>query len=295
MTKSSRREFLAGALAAGGVAALGAPFGKTCLAAAGKPGSDMKFGLVTYLWGQHWDLPTLISNCEQSQVLGVELRTTHKHGVERSLNAQERKEVRKRFEDSPVTLVGIGSNECYDHPDASKLQAAIEATKEFIMLSHDTGGSGVKVKPNSFHEGVAHEVTIEQIGKSLNLLGAFGEGLGQEVRLEVHGSCCELPTIKAIMDVADHPNVGVCWNSNSQDLNGEGLEHNFNLVKDRFGATAHVRELNVGDYPYQQLMDLFVKMDYAGWILLEARTNPKEPLKALIEQREIWERMVGRA
>ena len=49
-----------------------------------KPGDGMQLGLVTYLWGQDWDLPTLITNCETTGVLGVELRTQHAHGVEPS-------------------------------------------------------------------------------------------------------------------------------------------------------------------------------------------------------------------
>ena len=114
----------------------------------------------------------------------------------------------------------------------------MEAAKAFVQLSHDCGGSGTKVKPNDFHKGVPHEKTIEQIGRSLNVLGKFAADLGQQVRLEVHGSCCHLPVIKQIMDVADHPSVGVCWNCNSAtDLDG-GLEANFNLVKNRFGATS---------------------------------------------------------
>ena len=101
--------------------------------------------------------------------------------------------------------------------------------------------------------------------------------------------------IKQIMDVADHPNVGVCWNCNGPDLEGEGLRHNFNLVKGRFGATAHVRELNIGSYPYQELIGLLVDMDYDGWILLECRTNPKDRVAALIEQRKVFEDMVAKA
>ena len=97
------------------------------------------------------------------------------------------------------------------------------------------------------------------------------------------------------MDVADHPNVGVCWNCNAQDLAGEGLVHNFDLVKDRFGATCHVRELNVGTYPYQQLVDLLVGMDYDGWVLLECRTNPKDRIAGLVEQQEVFQEMIARA
>jgi sugar phosphate isomerase/epimerase len=257
--------------------------------------SKMNFGLVTYLWAKDWDLPTLISNCEKTGVLGVELRTTHAHGVEPHLNTQQRKEVKKRFDNSPAVLVGLGSDERFDNPDPTRLKKAIEATKAFIKLSHDVGGSGVKVKPDSFHKGVPREKTIEQIGNSLNTVGAFAADYGQQIRLEVHGQCAELPTIKAIMDIANHPNVGVCWNCNEEDLAGNGLEYNFNLVKHRFGDTLHIRELNIGKYPYQQLMNLLVEMDYAGWILLEARTNPKDRAKALIEQRQIWENMITKA
>ena len=90
-------------------------------------------------------------------------------------------------------------------------------------------------------------------------------------------------------------NVAVCWNSNRQDLEGKGLEHNFDLVKKRMGKTAHVRELEDKAYPYEKLIELFVKMDYDGWILLEARTEPADRVAALIEQREIFEKMVADA
>jgi len=255
----------------------------------------MQFGLVTYQWGKDWALPTLIANCQMTKVLGVELRTEHAHRVESDLNARQRRDVKRRFGDSPVTLVGLGTNFAFHHVDQAKLKRDIEGAKEYIKLSHDVGGSGIKVKPNDLPKGVPHEKTIEQIGKSLNELGRFSADYGQQIRLEVHGSCSPLPIIKAIMDVADHPNVTVCWNCNSQDLEGEGLEHNFNLVKDQFGDTVHIREINIGDYPYQELMNLIVDMDYAGWILLEARTDPKDRVAALAEQRQVWQQMVAKA
>jgi hypothetical protein len=294
MHSSTRRGFIKESIGLGALALAAGALSDSLLFGAEKPGSKMKIGLVTYLWGQDWDLPTLLTNCEKAKILGVELRTEHKHGVEPKLNDVERKEVRKRFADSPVIFVGPGINECFDSPDPSKLDQSIEKAKSFVKLSHDCGGSGVKVKPNNFHADVPHEKTIEQIGSSLNALGRFAADYGQSIRLEVHGSCAELPNIKQIMDVATEKNVGVCWNCNDEDLHGGGLEYNFNLVKNRFGDTAHVRELNIGDYPYQELMNLFVKIDYPGWILLEFRTNPKDRVAAMIEQREIWQKMIAK-
>lgn len=177
MTNLSRRNFLHSNLAAA-LAAMTVSRSQPVWATGSPRGQRMGFGLVTYLWGQSWTLDELIRNCEQAGIRGVELRTTHRHGVEPTLNEQQRREVARRFADSNVTLVGIGSNERYDHVDPAALRQAIDATKEFLRLSHDVGGSGVKVKPDRFHPDVPREKTIEQIGKALNELGEYAEGFG---------------------------------------------------------------------------------------------------------------------
>ena len=292
MFAPTRRDFL---LSAASAAAAAYPLSRCVATDDLVRGHNMAFGLVTYQWGKDWDLPKVITNCEKAGAYGVELRTTHAHGVEPSLNRQQRKEVARRFADSHVTLVGLGSNERFDNPDPAVVKKASEATKAFIRLSHDVGGTGVKVKPDRFHEGVPRDMTIQQIGSSLNELGEYAAGYGQQVRLEVHGQCAELPTIKAILDVADNENVAVCWNSNAADLVGKGLEYNYGLVANRFGATCHVHELNLADYPYQKLIDLLVRDDYHGWVLIEASSQPKDRITALAEQAKLFKEIVDTA
>ena len=116
MTAWTRRDFLKTSTAAAAALSAGPLAGHAALGA-DKPGSKMRMGLVTYLWGQDWELPTLIANCEKSGQLGVETRTQHAHGVEPTLSAAERREVKKRFADSPVELLGPGTNQDYDDPE----------------------------------------------------------------------------------------------------------------------------------------------------------------------------------
>ena len=255
--------------------------------------ANLRFGLVTYMWGSDWDLPTLLANCEKAGALGVELRTTHAHHVEPSLSAAERQEVKQRFADSPVALVGLGSNEHFHDVEANSLKASIERAKAFVKLSHDVGGSGVKVKPNDLPKEMSQEQTIAQIGKALNELGAFAADYGQQIRLEVHGQCAPLPIIASIMQVADHANVAVCWNSNPQDLQGAGLDHNFRLVEKRLGATTHVRQLEGNQYPNAQLIGLLKGIHYDGWLLIEAGDLPPDRVAALTRQREAFDKLVG--
>jgi len=289
MKNITRRSFLQKSVAAGiGLTALNNLSAMPLMAK-----SKMRLGLVTYMWGFDWDLPTLIANCEKTGLLGVELRTQHAHKVETNLSAAQRAEVKKRFADTPVECIGYGANFEYHSPDPAKLRTNIEQTKEYIKLCNDIGASGIKVKPNDLPADVPKEKTIAQIGASLNEVGRFAGDYGQLVRVEVHGNLTqELPNMKAIFDQVTEPNVKMCWNCNDQDLLPPGLEGNFNMVKKWFGDTVHIRELNVGNYPYQELFNLFTDIKYKGWILLEARTEPVDRIEAMKEQLGLFNKMI---
>ncbi len=254
---------------------------------------DMRFGLVTYLWGRDWDISTLIRNCQNTGVEGVELRTEHAHGVEVHLSAAERAAVQSQFMDSDVRLVGLGTNWSFHHLEAARQAHAISQAKASIILAHDVGASGVKVKPDALPDGISEEQTIAQIARALRTLGRFGEDYGQEIRLEVHGYRTDaLPVIRQIMEATRHHNVRVCWNCNEADLHAPGLAHNFELVRGYLAQTAHVRELNSTTYPYRQLFELFARFNYAGWILLEARTDPPDRIAALRQQRSLFDSLI---
>jgi len=256
--------------------------------------AGMKLGLVTYQWGRDWDLPTLINNCEKTGLLGVELRTEHAHKVEANLTASQRLEVKLRFADTPVTCIGYGANFEYHDPDPAMVRKNIELTKEYIKLCKDIGASGIKVKPNYLPPEVPKEKTISQIAASLNECGKFARDYDQIVRVEVHGNLTqEIPNMKSIFDQVTEKNVVMCWNCNDQDLLPPGLEANFNSVSKWFGDTVHIRELNEGSYPYQQLFSLFNGIKYNGWILLEARTEPSNRVLAMKEQLNLFNKMVA--
>jgi sugar phosphate isomerase/epimerase len=289
----SRREFLtqtSAALATGLLydglsAASGAEPRKT-------PGR-MQLGLVTYNWGKDWDVPTVITNCVATGFSGVELRSTHKHGVEISLDAAGRKKVRRQFEDSPVELVGLGSACEYHSADPAVVTKNIEETKAFIKLCRDVGGSGVKVRPNGFPKDVPMDKTLEQIGHSLNEVAKFGADYGVTIRLEIHGrGTQELPHIRRMMDVADHPNTVLCWNCNPTDLDGEGLEKNFRLVQDRIGIL-HIHDLRNDAYPWGELFPLLKSINFSGWTLLEEGKVPDDIVAAMHENRTVWNKLTA--
>ena len=122
--KTNRRDFLQ--RAGLGLGALG--FAAQAVLAAEKPAasfarpSKIRLGTVTYNLAKDWDIPAIIKNCEEAKFEGIELRTTHAHGVEVTLNKAQRDEVKQRFRDSNVELMGLGSVFDYHTPDPTKLR-----------------------------------------------------------------------------------------------------------------------------------------------------------------------------
>lgn len=248
----------------------------------------MKLGLVTYQIAKDWDVPTLIKNCEETGFQGVELRTTHAHGVESSLNAEERAAVRRLFDESSVKLVGLGTAFEFHSPDPAEVRRNIEGTMAYVDLAVDLGCPGVKVRPNAFPEGRSEEATLKQIGLSLRECGQYAKKKAIQIRLEVHGKGTSyVPHIRTILDIANHESVVACWNSNAGEVIEGSIKRNFDLLAGRIGLV-HVRDLCVRDYPWRQLFRLLAEEGYNGFVLIEAPETP-DPSRVMHYIKALWD------
>lgn len=268
--KTSRREFLVAGAVAGAIAPVLSLDRPAAQPAAPALRRGLRVGTVTYNIAKDWDLPTLIRNLTEAKIEAVELRTTHKHGVELSLTQAQRAEVRKQFADSAVKIGGLGTTCEYHSPDSAVVRKYIDETKQWVTLAKDVGSPSVKVRPNGLPKDVPEEKTLEQIGRSLRECGVFAQENGVLIQLEVHGvETSRLPRIRKMLDYGgNHPGVRVCWNSNPTDLLDGGLEANFQLVKDQIGQV-HLRDLFLEEYPFRRLITLLSEMNFQGYCFAE--------------------------
>jgi sugar phosphate isomerase/epimerase len=243
--------------------------------------SGLKVGTVTYNIAKDWDVPTIIKNLTEVGMDGVELRTTHKHGVEIALSPAARAEVRKQFEDSAVRIGGLGTICEYHSPDPAVVRKNVEETKAWTQLAKDIGSPGVKVRPNGMPKDVPEEKTLEQIGKALAECGAAARDNGVTIQLEVHGSeTSRLPRVRKMLDYAgNHPAVRVCWNSNQTDLLDGGFDANFKLVRDQIGQV-HMRDLFLEEYPFRKLIAALAEMKFQGYCFAEIPESA-DPIRTL--------------
>ena len=252
--------------------------------------SALKLGLVTYNLAKDWDIGAIIDRCTETGFEGVELRTTHAHGVEVSLSASQRSEVKRRFAGSDVELASLGSAFEYHATDRSELERNIEGTKRYAELAADVGASGIKVRPNGLQSevGVPVERTLEQIGVSLRGCAESAAASGIRIRLEVHGpETSKVPLVSKIIDYADSPNLYVCWNSNQTDLTDGGLEHNFDLVRDRIDFV-HMRDLCLKEYPWRQMLTLLTESGFEGFCCAEIPES-SDPVRVMHYYRALFD------
>ena len=250
-------------------------------------GTMSQLGIVTYNIAKDWDLPTILARLEKLGYEGVELRTTHAHKVEVNLTKTERDLVRKRFEDSPVQLAGLGSAFEYQAADPAVVRHNIDATKEYIRLAHDVGAPGIKVRPNGVPKGADLDATLRQIGRALHEIGDDADDFGVAIRVEVHGGVTQdLDNFAKIMKYADHPNVYTCWNSNPGDVRNGSIKETFALVAPKVHEV-HLRDLTDEAYPWRELFALLNAQKYEGFTLAEIPESP-DPERVLRYFRSLW-------
>ena len=246
----------------------------------------MRLGIVTYNLLKDWDLETIVTKLGELGYEGAELRTTHAHGVEPSLDPSKRERVRRVFQDSPVRLVSLGSVCEFHSPDPMERARQVEIGRSFVDLASDTGAMGVKVRPNALPPEVAYETTVAGIAGSLRELGDYAAERGVEIWLEVHGHNGSRPeVITDIMRATERANVGCCWNSNATDIVDGSIRQSFDLLRPWI-KNVHINEL-ANDYPWRELFGLLRDSGYDRFTLCEAEECPQTE-RFLRYYRALW-------
>lgn len=290
MHSNSRREFLQAGLAASAALPL---LGTEGLAAQNNPalgGGNFKLGTVTYNLAKDWDLVTIIKNCELTGFEAVELRTTHRHGVEPALTKDQRAEVKTRFANAKVRLLSLGTVCEFHATDQAVVRKNVDECKRFIELAHDIGALGVKVRPNGIPKEVPEAQTIAQIGAALRECGEFAKPANVEVWVEVHGRDSSQPARMAgMMRAANHSHVGICWNSNPEDVANGSVKESFALLKPWL-RNAHINELWKAEYPWRELFGLLKAAGYNRYCLAEI-PETADPIRLMRYYKAFWQEL----
>ena len=252
--------------------------------------SKMHLGIVTYNVASEWDLDTILKICRNTRMEAVEFRTGHKHGVEPTLGATQRLDLKAKLAASGLKQISLGST-CEFNSDAQDtVNKNIQSCADFVTLAKSIGARAVKVRPNGLVKGLTPEQSFEQIGKALARCGKFAEDNGVEIWMEVHGGPTQMPAAAhSIMQACGHKNVGLTWNSNHTEIEKGSVKAAFELLQPWIRC-CHITEL-WNDYPWRELFGLLKKSGYDRYTLCEigAVIRPEDGEPFLNCYRRLWE------
>ncbi len=290
----TRRTFLhtgAAALGAAATGALSRP--RLARAADDDAGPRIHLGLVTYMVGAKMKLPTLIETCEAGGMEGVELRSTHAHGVEPDISKARRREVVAMFADTPIRLYALGSACEYHSPDPKVVAKNIDETKRFVDLAAGLGCWGVKIRPNGLPKEVPEEKTLAQIAEAIRTCAAYAAPRKVTLFIECHGRGTSRPDrMASIIRQVDHPAACLCWNCNGVDVEDGSIRRYFKLCEPHI-QHVHIHTLTQKSYPWEELFRLLKAAHFHRFTMIETHYKGDDPVAFLKAQRAEWERLVG--
>jgi len=228
----------------------------------------MKFSFTTYALGQGKRWEELLPLAKKAGCAGLEFRTGggHKHGVEVSLSTEERKAVRRAFEDQYMEVSCLNSPHYLDSPDPAIRRAQIEGAKETCKLAADLGCGRIRLFGDSGESALDAQARVELVAEGLREIADFAAPLKVDALLEMHGFFNFWGYALSAVEKADHSNAMILYNCDNRDLVGGSMRETFARVR-KYVRHIHTHELDV--YPYLQLFEEAHKMGYEGYFSAE--------------------------
>lgn len=236
----------------------------------------MKLSMLSFNLVKTMPLQELLPACRKHGFAAVELRMQleHAHGVDKHLDAAGRQAVRDAFDDANVEICGLTLSNRFEYPEAEKRAESVAEVKEYIELAADLDCYRVRVFGNDMPKtgDVNRSDVLKYVGECLAELGEFGEELGIEVNLEMHGQFNWWRYALRAVEWAAHDNVGIVYNCDPRDVVGGSIRPVLDSVMP-YVRHVHMHELSDPKYPYDEFIPLLDSYGYDGYLSAEIEAS----------------------
>jgi len=170
----------------------------------------MKYSFMSFSCPQ-LTLGELLATAKRFGYDGVEPRIDekHKHGVETTASAAQRKEIRKQVADGKVAFACIATSCVFANPEITKQN--VDYTFKCIDLAGDVGAGRIRVFGGKLAKDQNREDAIRIVADALRAVADHAKGRGVTVCMETHDSWCLPADVAAVMQRVNHPAIAVNW------------------------------------------------------------------------------------
>lgn len=157
------------------------------------------------------DLKTALKTAEDLGYSGFEPRVDsgHRHGIELTMDANARREVRAVAEESPVRLCCLATS--VRLAGKSTLKQNMEDARRAIELCSDLGIPRIRIFGGPVEEDDTYTDAIERMAEALTRLSDEIAEANVTLCLETHDHWCDPQHVAAVMGRCGGKHVGVNW------------------------------------------------------------------------------------
>ncbi|GAB4560436.1 MAG: sugar phosphate isomerase/epimerase [Anaerolineae bacterium] len=237
-----------------------------------------------------WTLQEVIRAAQRYGYDGIELRGAGRQHISPEFSAEERRDVRLRFEDAGLQIVAVTAYTRFATLDPAKMQEQVDTLKAYVDLAAEIGAPVVRTFGGQYEveSDEERERLYDAMAAGLRQVGEYAAPTGVKIVLETHDAFSLGAVSGDILRRVDHPSVGALWDIMHPFRFGESPEETYSYLKGKVFHT-HIKdgvlrpekgpgghELCLpgdGDVPIKEIVRILLADGYAGsWCLEYEKT-----------------------
>jgi sugar phosphate isomerase/epimerase len=178
---------------------------------------------------------------------GLEARVEwgHKSGIEASLSASERADVRKKVEDAGLEICAIATSVRAAEADDAARAKHMKDLETYIDLAADLGAKYVRTFGGQRPRDRDLKYIVDYVVAAYQSVLPRAEDRGVVVLMETHDDWSHSSEVAAVVERVNHPNLKVLWDIMHPQRMMEKPEETFNVI----GALTRHLHAHDGTYP----------------------------------------------
>lgn len=246
----------------------------------------LKLSFMTFVCPE-WKIEKIVQFAREAGYDGVEIRVDvgHRHGISSESSSEERKYVKKLFDENNVEVSCIATSVQFGFSNPEKRRENIEAAKANIRLAGDLGARVIRIFAGGDVPKLTDDVA-DYIAEAFTEVGNYAIQYGVCPLLEtLHDIVKSAEDALKVVNRVKTSNFGILWNHSDID------QKSFHLVKN-YIKHFHIHDevLDAKNKNILHLAKLMKTVNFNGYISLEIIKGYNLPEKLL---RETAERLKG--
>ena len=153
----------------------------------------------------------------------------HKHGIEITINADERKKIKEKALEYGIEICCLSTSCSFANMETREIN--ISLAKESIDLASDIGAPIIRVFGTN-QKGISIEEAFQPVAEALHSLGDYAGAKNVVVCLETHDDWSDPVIVSRLMQYVNHPSIMVNWDIMHSVRNGGAtIDSAFELLR----------------------------------------------------------------